>query len=181
MFRADARKPSRGSNKTLGQEITMPTRAKLRRAGLMIEGIVCLGPSLAYLLTGIFLLPHQLVLAVGQGVSESWFPVLYFVCAACLFVAVWRLYGELGMKSSPALGQRTTRVLLAFGLPALSLGPVGMFALARYEQVDAWLYIFFLVLPLTAVVHLVVATRSWLFGSPTSRSTRSRARTRAPG
>src|SRR5690606_41267900 len=129
----------------------MPTRAKLRRAGLMIEGIVCLGPSLAYLLTGIFLLPHQLVLAVGQGVSESWFPVLYFVCAACLFVAAWRLYGELGMKSSPALGQGTTRAVLAFGLPASSLGPVGLFGLARCEHAGAWLDILFPVPPPTGV------------------------------
>lgn len=159
----------------------MRARSKLRTAGFTIEGIVCLGPSFAYLLTGIILLPHQLVLAVGHRVSESWFPVVYFLGAACLFCAVWRLYGELGMKSSPTLGRRTTRALLAFGAPALLLGPVGMFALARYEQVDAWLYIVFLLLPLIAVVHLVVATRSWLLGSPTSRSTRSRAETRAPG
>lgn len=158
----------------------MPMRSKLRRAGFAIEGIVCLGPSFAYLLTGIVFLPHQLVLAAGYGVSESWFPVAYFLGTACLFLAVWRLCGELGMKSSPTFGRRTTTILLAFGVPALLIGPVGMFALARYERIDAWLYIVFLVLPLVAVAHLVVAARFWLFGSPTSPSTRSRATTRAP-
>jgi hypothetical protein len=44
----------------------------------------------------------------------------------------WRLYAELGMKSSPTIS------MLAFGVPASLLGPVGTFALARYEQIDAW-------------------------------------------
>ena len=159
----------------------MQTSSRLRRVGFAIEAIVCFGPSFAYLLTGIVFLPHQLRLAVGHGIEQSWFPVLYYVGAACLFLAVWRLCGELGARSGPILRPRTTLVLLALGTPALLLGPMGMFALGGYEQIDASFFIVFVVLPFVGVVHLVVAARDWLFGGPTSRSTRSRATTRAPG
>jgi hypothetical protein len=159
----------------------MQMNSRLHRAGLAIEAIVCFGPSFAYLLAGIVLLPHQFMLAAGHGVYESWIPVLYFLGAACLFFAVWRLFGELGWQSSPTLQPRTTLVFLALGAPVLFLGPVGMFALGRYEHIDGWLFIIFVALPIAGVVHLVIAARHWLFGGPTSRSTRSRAKTRAPG
>lgn len=154
---------------------------RLRRAGLATEAIVCFGPSFAYLLTGIVLLPHQLILAAGHGVSESWFPVMYYVSATFLLFAVWRLCGELGARSSPTIQPRTTRVLLILGTPALLLGPAGMFALSGYEHTDVWFFVLFVVLPLIGVMHLVVSTRGWLFGGPTSRSARSRAKPRAPG
>jgi hypothetical protein len=170
-------------NGTLGQErrLMQAVHHSSSRVALIVEAIVCFAPTLAYLLTGIIFLPHQLILAAGHGVTESWFPVMYYVGAACLILGVWRLFGELGAKSSPTFQPRTTLALLAVGAFALVLGPAATFALSKYQHIGGWFFVVFVLLPLSGVVHLIVASRDWLFGGPTSRSTRSRAKTRAPG
>jgi len=135
---------------------------KRRRVLLLAELTVCLGPTFLYLLTGVVLVPHQLVLLVGFGVMQSVWPLLYYAGTVALFVAVNAMYRHLTNRSRTFVAPRTTFVCLVFGVAALCLGPVGTFALGGIAAMDSILVVPFLVFPIAGVLHLAFLSRSFL-------------------
>ena len=156
----------------------MPLEApsSYRRVLLRAEAIICFGPTVLYLLTGVVLLPHQLMLAVGFGVSESWVPVLYYLGISCLLLGVLRLFRTLRAAPEGRMRPVVTLLLVLLGVPALFLGPVGTFALSDYRHLGGWPFIVFVILPLSALVHLLIMSRNhWMPNKP-MQATREDAR-----
>jgi NADH:ubiquinone oxidoreductase subunit 3 (subunit A) len=69
-----------------------------------------------------------------------------------------------------------TLLLVLLGVVALFLGPVGAFALGRYEYIESSLFVLFVVLPFSGVLYLLVASREhWMPNMP-MQATREDAR-----
>lgn len=127
------------------------------------EALICFGPSLLYALAGIVLLPHQLIVAIGHGVDESWFPVLYFAGMPCFLLGVWQLVKRTRNTRAQLMPAKRTLLLIVVGIPAVLIGPVGMFALSEFELMRGWLLVAFLVLPLFGLVHFLFMAREYVF------------------
>lgn len=137
-------------------------KGKRKRLLLKIELIVCLGPTFFYLLTGVVLVPHQLRLLLSTGVRQSFWPLFYYVGVVALFLAVRTLYSYLTVGSNGLRSPRCTIICLAFGIAAVSIGPVGAFVLGGREMLLSPMVVPFLVLPVICVLHLVYLSRLYL-------------------
>jgi hypothetical protein len=112
---------------------------------------ICFVPTLLALLSGVILLPHQIMLLI-RGVEESAITVTYFVSAGFLIAGVLVLLARLRRRMKVNL---VAVSLLVAGLPAIAFGPVGTFALMRYENVGVLALMAFVLMPLGGVAFLV--------------------------
>ncbi|HEY0681623.1 MAG TPA: hypothetical protein VGD45_04785 [Steroidobacter sp.] len=128
---------------------------------LRLEMLVCLGPTFVYLPTAVVLVPHQLRLAIGENLTESWIPVAYYVGVACLFIGVLSIWKWLRTRRR-LLSRLPTTCLLSAGICVLPLGPVGTFALGGFEGLTSLAILIFIVLPLSSVLHLGFLARDYL-------------------
>jgi hypothetical protein len=138
---------------------TSLTRTEHRR--LFWETVVCLGPTLIYLPTALLLVPHQLNLALNHGRLSALWTVFYFVGTAALAVAVRAMYVFIrdgGRRLMPAL---IVRICVGCAVLALSVGPMGTFALGGNLPVYGWLL--FVVMPLACVVHLGIQSKRYVW------------------
>lgn len=130
---------------------------------LRIEVLICFGPNFVYLPTGIVMIPHQLRLAIGEEVADAWIPITYYAGVVCLLIGVWNVWKWIRLREC-RLPPLATTSMLFIGLCAVSMGPAGTFALARFEDIGITVPLIFFGLPLLGVIHLGYLAREYLFG-----------------
>lgn len=125
----------------------------------LLEIIVCLGPTLMILPTGLLVVPHQLQFVFGEGRVSSLWTVYWYLGTAALVLAVRAMYVFVrdNRRILPAI---VVQSCLGCGLLALAIGPTGTFALGG--NVNAFGWIFYVVLPLTCVVRLAIRSRDYV-------------------
>lgn len=129
---------------------------------LTAEALICFGPHALYLLTGIVLVPHQLRLAVMDQALEPWYAIYYYLGVACLLTVVTTLLSWLRRGSATRRSRRMTGLMLVLGLPALAIGPVGIYAIGGYDNLSGWVVVVFTALPGLCLAHLCYAARRTL-------------------
>lgn len=127
----------------------------------LLEIIVCLGPTLMILPTGLLLVPHQLHFVFVDGRLSSLWIVYWYLAITALVVAVRAMYVFLRDRRTilPAL---IVRSCLGAGVLALAIGPTGGFVLGGNVNALGW--IFYVMLPFGCVVHLTALSRDYVLG-----------------
>lgn len=117
---------------------------------------ICFGPTLLAMASGLILLPHQIRILLIDQVEDAAFPLAYFLSGGFLMVGVMALLRR--MRQSKSIGVVSPLFIVA-GLPSIALGPVGTFALMRYEGVGVFAWAAFVVMSLGATIFLLWSAR----------------------